>query len=574
MKNLSLLLLLLFPFFQGHAEQDHFHVDQQATGQKSFTADSLTLTLINGGDFADLNLKKTAQINLHIGEEKVFDVKKTELILFDLLSADRPSGESFIDSIKISVNGSKFNLPPPLMPFTISGLEKGEHTLTIELVDTKGNKIDFPSGAKGEVKFSISKIEEVEEPYFMNDAVVLGILLLVLALVFKTSAMERFGKFYRIIPALLLCYFIPSILNSAGLISGEQSNLYFVASRYLLPASLILLCLSIDLKGIVRLGPKAGIMFFAGTVGIIIGGPVSLLIVGAIAPDVLNVSGPGEVWQGLTTVAGSWIGGGANQTAMKEIYEVGDELFSKMIVIDVLVANLWMAILLIGASKSKDLDKTFKADASAIDDLRERVEGESKKMARIPSTTDLMMIVGIGLAGTAVAHFGADIITPIMEESKEALAAIGLSSLTKGFFWLIIIATTIGVGLSFTRMRGYEGAGASKIGTVFLYVLVATIGMKMDMLAILDNPGLFLIGIIWMLVHVIILLGVGKLIRAPFFFIAVGSQANVGGAASAPIVASAFSPALAPVGVLLAVLGYAIGTYGAIVCAWLMQAVS
>ena len=120
-------------------------------------------------------------------------------------------------------------------------------------------------------------------------------------------------------------------------------------------------------------------------------------------------------------------------------------------------------------------------------------------------------------------------------------------------------------------VRQYEGAGASTIGSIFLYILVATIGMKMNALAILDAPGIFLLGLIWMLIHVILLLIVAKIIRAPFFFVAVGSQANVGGAASAPVVASAFHPSLAPVGVLLAVLGYALGTYAAWLCGILMQ---
>jgi uncharacterized membrane protein len=112
------------------------------------------------------------------------------------------------------------------------------------------------------------------------------------------------------------------------------------------------------------------------------------------------------------------------------------------------------------------------------------------------------------------------------------------------------------------------------MGSLFLYVLVVSIGMKMDLLAIKDSPGFFVIGIIWMIIHAGLMLTVGRLIRAPFFFIAVGSQANVGGAASAPIVASAFHPSLAPVGVLLAVLGYALGTYGAYLCGLMMQAVS
>jgi len=421
-------------------------------------------------------------------------------------------------------------------------------------------------------------MEEVVEKTALitNDAVVLGILLSLLAGIFYTSSSKNpiWSKFYKIIPALLLCYFLPSVLNSLGIISGESSNLYFVASRYLLPSSLVLLCLSIDLKGIIRLGPKAIIMFFAGTLGIILGGPIAILATSSFAPDIIGGSGPDEVWRGLATVAGSWIGGGANQTAMKEIYGASDELFSAMITVDVIVANIWMAFLLIGAGVSEKVDKAFKADSSAIEEVKRSIEHYAQSISKVANLTDIMIICAIGFGGTAIAHFGADYITPIMETKKEFLSEYRLTSMTSKFFWLVVIATIMGLIFSFTKLKKYEGAGASKFGSAFLYVLVATIGMKMDVLAIFDNLGLFLIGIIWMLVHVIILLVVAKLIKAPFFFVAVGSQANVGGAASAPIVASAFSPALAPVGVLLAVFGYAVGTFGAIFCAQLMQVVS
>jgi len=407
-------------------------------------------------------------------------------------------------------------------------------------------------------------------PLFSNDASVLGILVMVLAFIFYTSSSVYpfWKKFYTYVPALLLCYFLPSILNSMGIISGEESGLYFMASRYLLPASLVLLTLSIDLKGIVSLGPKAIIMFLAGTFGIVIGGPLTLLFLSYISPDLVGGVGPDAVWRGLATIAGSWIGGGANQTAMKEMFGSSDKLFSAMITVDVIVANIWMAFLLYGAGISARVDKWFKADASSIEDLKTNLADYQSKVARIPNLTDLMIIIAIGIGVTGVAHMGADVIAPWISENAPQLARF---SLTSKFFWLIVIATTTGLILSFTKLKQYEGAGASRVGSVFLYILVATIGMKMDALAIFDNPGLFLIGIIWMFIHVGVLLFVGKLIKAPFFFVAVGSQANVGGAASAPIVASAFHPALAPVGVLLAVFGYALGTYAAWFCAILMQ---
>ncbi len=408
---------------------------------------------------------------------------------------------------------------------------------------------------------------------FTNDAIVFGILISILAFVFTTSKSENpfWKKFYKFIPTLLLCYFIPSIFNSFGIISGEDSNLYFVASRYLLPTSLVLLTISIDLSEIKKLGPKAIIMFLTATAGIILGGPLAILIVSAFAPDVVGGVGPDAVWRGLTTVAGSWIGGGANQAAMKEIFNVSDTLFSSMIAVDVIIANIWMAFLLYGAGINERIDAKFQADNSAITELKEKIEAYRAQILRIPDLTDTLKVMTVGFGVTAIAHLGADNIAPWISDSAPWLAKF---SLTSKFFWLIVLATTIALGLSFTKARELEGVGASRYGSLFLYILVATIGMKMNILAIFENPGLFVVGLIWIAFHAILLIVVAKFIRAPFFFLAVGSQANIGGAASAPIVASAFHPSLAPVGVLLAVLGYAIGTYGAWICGILMQAIS
>lgn len=412
-------------------------------------------------------------------------------------------------------------------------------------------------------------------PFFTNDAIVLGILISVLAFVFYTSELESksWKTFYKYVPALLLCYFIPALLNwPLGIISGDESQLYFVASRYLLPASLILLCLGIDFKSILNLGSKALIMFFTATVGIIIGGPIALLIVSYFAPGLIDAN-PDEIWRGFSAVAGSWIGGGANQTAMKEIYEVSDNLFGTMVVIDVVVANIWLGFLLYGANISDTLDEKLKADNSAISQLKKSVEDYRAGVEKMPTLTSTFVLMAVAFGGVALSHWGKDIMTPLMGSMKDTLVTYRLNSLMSSFFWLIVFSTTIGLTLSFTKARKLEGVGASRWGSVFIYILVATIGMKMNLGEVFKNFGLFAIGVIWMLVHVGLLLTVAKIIKAPFFFVAVGSQANIGGAASAPIVASAFSPSLAPVGVLMAVLGYALGTYGAIICAQLMQIV-
>lgn len=411
------------------------------------------------------------------------------------------------------------------------------------------------------------------ETLFTSDPIVFGILMVILALVFYTAQIKTgfWPKFYTIFPPLLLCYFLPALLVwPLNIISDEDSSLYYMSSRYLLPASLILLCLNIDFKGLINLGPKALIMFFTATIGIVLGGPLSIIVLHWVAPGLINIP-PDELWRGMSTIAGSWIGGGANQTAMKEIYQVSDTVFSSMVVVDIIVANIWMAVLLYGAGITNKIDRWIGADNSAIVDLKTKLENYSASIEKIATTPQLFAMMGIAFGGVAIAHAGADLIAPWMQQHESVLASMKLHSLASGFFWLIVIATTLGLTLSFTRFRKMEGIGASKWGSVFIYILVATIGMKMDFQEILANPSLFLLGGIWMLTHILLLIFVAKLIKAPFFFVAVGSQANVGGAASAPVVASAFSPSLSAVGVIMAVLGYALGTYFAIICALLMQ---
>lgn len=402
-----------------------------------------------------------------------------------------------------------------------------------------------------------------------NDAIVLAMLITILAFVFYTSGLANkyIKKFYTFFPMLLMCYFLPSLLTTFGIVDPHESNLYWVASRYFLPASLVLLTLSIDLKEVFKLGPKALIMFGTGTIGVVFGGPLAIWLTAQFNPELVS----GDIWRGFTTVAGSWIGGGANQAAMFEIFEVEEKLYSIMITVDVIVAEVWMAILLMGVGRHKEIDKFFKADSSSVDRLQQKMHDFSQKHARIPSLTDLTVILAFGFGATGLAHLFSGLIVPFIEENAPFLSRF---SLTSSFFWLIVIATTIGILLSFTKIRKYEGAGASRVGSLFIYFLVATIGMKMNIMEVFSNPGLFLVGGIWMAIHVILLLIVGKIIRAPYFYLAVGSKANIGGAASAPVVAAAFHPSLAPVGVLLAVLGYALGTYGAWLSGLMMQAVA
>ena len=579
MKQFSVLILLLLGLVSTATSQDHNtdegHTQMWTMPEYDTVEIKEGIRIFKAGPDV-LKLEGLSHLSVSSGGGSV--TLPNKYVLIDVASHEDMSG---FDSTRIRLHRDSVVLPFSA-PFVIEGLQAGSYEFHVTNFKD-GEPVFFKTNGKGVIKISLH--EETAPPLFENDAIVLGLLFLLLVIVFYTSGHPRYQKFYKYVPALLLCYFLPALLNTFDIVDPHQSQLYHVASRYLLPASLVLLCMSIDLKAIMGLGRKALIMFFAATIGIVLGGPLAMWLVSMFDPSILMGDDPDATWRGLATVAGSWIGGGANQTAMKEIAETPSSLFSAMVIVDVFVANLLMSFLLFGTGYREKLNKFFKADNTSIRQLETKMSDYQASIAKIPTTRDIMLLLGIAFTIVGLSHMLADIMAPWIGGPVEAKLFEDpdhwykyLVSFKSAFFWMIVFATLFGITLSFTRMKRYEGVGASKFGSIFLYVLVATIGMEMDIYELIQNWGVFKvlisIGLIWMLFHVLIIFLVGKLIKAPFFFIAVGSQANVGGAASAPVVASAFNPALAPVGVLLAVLGYAIGTVGAILCATMMQYVS
>ena len=530
----------------------------------------------------------------------------------------------------------------------------------------------------------------VPSPTVTNPAGVLAVLLAVLALIFWATQHKTLGKLFKVVPALVFCYFVPTTLTTLNIIPAD-SALYDWVKSYILPTSLLLLILALDVPAILRLGPKAIIMMLAGTAGVVVGAPISLLLTKSMLPD--------DIWQGMTALAGSWIGGGANFVALGKIANASDAMIAMMVIPDVFVANIWMAVLLFAAGIQHKIDRFTGADASAIRDLEHKLGDFQERVARVPSLADLIVILALGFGVSWLAYVGGryldgrleaaltvDALTLTADEVDDAthraairaegrgedrhtylvlerashepsnaeaehvdrtaaqvetvriqigdggattladlvervntaapgwsatvadgerhgdVAAYALRGLgTRGVSaeglslrmpdpnhpnwwsfresfgtttWKYILITTIGIALSFTALRNYEGAGASRIGSAMIYLLVACIGAHADFRTLLEQPPLIIMALIWMSFHVLFLLVVAWLIKAPIFFVAVGSQANIGGAASAPVVAAAFHPALAPVGALLAVAGYVLGTYAGLVCMQLLKAVA
>ena len=411
---------------------------------------------------------------------------------------------------------------------------------------------------------------ETSTALISNDIVLFGLIAATLGAVFWTSSRETgmWKKFYAYVPALLLCYFIPGIYNSVGLIDGNASKLYNpIASRVLLPAALVLLTLTIDLKGVLRLGPKLLLMYAGASVSVMIGAFAAFWLMGLVHPETVA----GDTWAGMATLAGSWIGGGANMVAMKEVFDVDETTFGQFVVIDVGVGYVWMAILIFLAGRAERIDARSGADTRAIEDLKHRLASYQQQHERVASLSDLMVIVGIAFGAVGLAHAVA---APASAWFGANVSGARQVSLHEPVVWVVVLSTLIGLGLSFTRARTLDGAGASKIGALLLYILIACIGMQMDIKALADRPWLFALGVLWISIHILLLWLLGRALRVPFFYFAMGSQSNIGGPASAPVVASVFHPSLAPVGALLGALGYATGTVLAYIVGIVLKAMA
>ncbi len=374
-----------------------------------------------------------------------------------------------------------------------------------------------------------------------------------LGAIFWLSGLPRLQPLFRVTPAVIYVYFLPALSTSLG-ITPASSQAYDWMIRYLLPVSLLLLMVTVDLRAVVRLGSKALVMMLAGSAGIIIGGPVALALLGRFLPA--------DTWMGLAALSGSWIGGAPNMVAIKESVGTPDSLMGPIIVVDTVVAYGWMGVLLFLSTWQGKIDAWLRADTEAIDALDGRLatmDDERRPM----EVRDLAIILGLGFGAAAVCIWVGD-----------KLPRLGDPTIISHTTWTVVLVTSLGLALSFTPVRRLEQVGASRAGYLALYLMLTAIGAQADLKKVVEAPLYLLVGVIWLGIHIVVLFMVARLVRAPLFFIATGSMANVGGVVSAPIVASVYRRSLAPVGVLMGVSGYLIGIYGALLCAWLLSLVA
>ena len=381
-----------------------------------------------------------------------------------------------------------------------------------------------------------------------------------------------YKKIYQWVPPILLLYLLPTVATNMGLVQPGNS-IRVIAMNTLLPISLIMLTAIIHIPDLLKVTRLGLVVFLIGTAGIVIGGPLALWTAGLFDQSLLQHSGSDAPWRGLVCITGSWINGTPGQLSMKEVYGSSEALFLTSLATDVLLQNGWLFFLLFSVKFHKRINRWFTGKQELDYDMvdNEEVERE-KKEARlhIPSIKNWIVLAGtytlvLWLAKICSDHFqqlyGNDDSNP-------------WSFLSKKSIWLILFSTSFGVVLSFTPVFKKTVLFWTKLGNGMILFIIATIGLQLDLRHVTFNATFFIIGIIWLFIHLVILVAGAKLLKAPWHYIAIGSQANIGGPASASVVASAFHPSLVSLGIVLGVLSNLIGNYANLIAGFLFQAVT
>ena len=377
---------------------------------------------------------------------------------------------------------------------------------------------------------------------------VLAVLCAVAAFFFMLAQVTK-AKLFSYIPPLLFIYATPVFLSNLPIggqtIIPNSSIIYTGLSKFALPVFIVLMLIKVNVPAIVKVMGKGVLVMLMGTVGVMVGGVVSYVIVHGWLPD--------DSWKGVGTLAGSWIGGTANMLAAKEILGASEAQFTLAIVADNVIYLVWLPLLLMSRDFADKFNKWARvpADRLAAMDAAAALHIEED---HAPTMQQYLYLAAVVLGVTALGHALAPLISGWIADSSPGLANIFSETTTR-----ILLVTTIALILSTTPVSTLPNSTA--IGTALVYVFVAGMGARAAVSGLGDAPAFVLGAFIWIFIHGLFMLAGAWIFRVDIHSVAIASAANIGAAASAPIVAAHHRPNLVPASILLALLGYALGNY-------------
>jgi len=384
----------------------------------------------------------------------------------------------------------------------------------------------------------------MDESHISSPAGVLTVLCGVGAFFFFLEERTKW-KLFNFFPPLIFIYAIPAIMSNTGILT-RTSAVYSWLSSTVLPMFLVIMLLKVDVGSTVRIMGRGIFVMLFGTAGVVLGAPIAFLIVKSKLPE--------DVWKAFGTLAGSWIGGTGNMAAVTEGLKTSGQGFGLAVLGDNLVYIVWLPILLGSKNFSKFFNRFMRVDNKRIQIL-EMAQTETEDQQESVRMRHFLYLLLLGFVCT----WAGEIISSKLPELKPVLTAST---------WKILLITTMGLLLSLTPARRIPAS--HELAMALVYIFVANMGAKADVSGLTGSAGWFLLGCyVWIAVHGVFCVFGAYLLRVDVHSTAIASAANIGGAASAPVVASHHNEKLVPVSILMALIGYAVGNYGAFLAAWL-----
>ncbi|NNC56295.1 MAG: DUF819 family protein [Woeseiaceae bacterium] len=384
---------------------------------------------------------------------------------------------------------------------------------------------------------------ETTEALISSPIGVLAVLCVVAAFFFLLAQVSK-AKFFNYVPPLLFIYATPVFLNNFDVIPSE-SIIYTGLSKFALPVFIVLMLIKVNVPAVIRVMGKGVLVMLMGTAGVVVGGVVAYLAVHQWLSD--------DAWKGFGTLAGSWIGGTANMLATKEMLGASEAQLGLAVIADNVVYVVWLPLLLMSRDFADKFNKWARVPADRLDAM-DAAAALHVEDDHAPTMSQYLYLAAVVLGITAIGHALAPSLAEWIASLSPGLAGVFSETTTR-----ILLVTTIALLLSTTAVSTLPNSTA--IGTALVYVFVAGMGARASVAGLTEAPAFVLGAFIWISIHGLFCLAGAWIFRVDVHSVAIASAANIGAAASAPIVAAHHRPSLVPASILMALLGYAMGNY-------------
>ena len=364
-------------------------------------------------------------------------------------------------------------------------------------------------------------------------------------------ALEKYTKWkvFNVIPPLVWLYVLNMVFCTLGLYNSDGvSAAYSALTNNLLYAMIFVMLLRCDFRKLAKLGGRMIAIFLGCSLTLAIG-----FFVGY--PLFMNMLGGGQkTWAAVAALYASWVGGSANMAAMMDALPVDSGAYSCALALDTVCYSVWIALLLLAVRYAKKWNNAVKADTSKLDAVAAAANAEVEKEKKKATSGDWIFLIGLSLLVSALSQM----VGGAMYDGLSSVEAIDLSMFDAGTCTTLFV-TIFGLICALSPLGKLPAV--EELSSIYLYAVVSLLASTASLTDLISAPMWVVYGVFILIIHVVLMFVLSKLFHWDLCMVSTASLANIGGSASAPIVATAYDASFAGIGVLMGVLGAAIGNF-------------